>query len=108
MKFRTKTEDFMENFIAYEEDKELAKVAFRRARRVLKRRYLLITLMLVGIGSPFVLFAPLPFPILMAVIWGTVAAISIPTFCRYDRIFSEEYHKQLDELKLEMRGKERF
>lgn len=105
MKFRIKTEDFMEDFIADEEDRELARVAFRRAKRVLKRRYLLIALLLLGIGSPFVLLAPLPFSLKMAVIWGTIAAISIPAFCRYDRIFSEEYHKQLDELKLEMRGR---
>lgn len=91
--------------IGDEEDKELSRIAFLRAKRVLNRRYLLRALLLVGIGTPFVLFAPLPFSLCMAVIWGTVAAISIPAFCRYDHIFSEEYHKQLDELKLEMRGR---
>lgn len=106
MKFRIKTkgfmEDQMEDYIANEEDKELARVAFRKAGRALKRRYQLITLLILGIGSPFVLFAPLPFFIIMAVIWGTIAAISIPAFFKMDRIFLEEYHKQIDKLRLKM------
>jgi len=100
-----KAENEVENITAYDEEKELARVAYRRARRVLNRRYLLRALLLLGIFTPFVLLAPLPFSLTMAVIWGTIAAISIPAFCRYNRIFSQEYYKQLNELRLEMRGR---
>lgn len=106
MKLGIKTEEFMEEFVADEEDKELARVAFRRAEAAVNRRMRNIAIFFLVIGVPLVLFFDLSFYLRVAAIaFGVIFTIVfIFLFRNLDSIFLHEYNKQLLVLKLQIRG----
>ena len=105
MKLRIKIEDF----IADEEDKELARVAFNRAVKTLRRRQGLIAVPLALIALSFIAItialSNFIFDALLIGFGIALFIVGVVMSLRWHALCLKEYHNQLDELKLQMRQK---
>ena len=105
MKVRIK----MEDFIVDEEDKDLAKVAFHRAEKIVHRRKTLPLILPLAILYLVFLFLNLTyFPELTyptVAVGGALFIVMIVWFLKRESLTRKEYEAQLSELKLQMRKK---
>jgi len=102
MKLRVKIEDF----IADEEDKELARVAFHRAEKVLRKRMILVFIPLLVVGFPALFLSGLAFFEAIAItVFGAYFIICVVMLFKWHDVHHKEYNNQLDELKLQMRNR---